>query len=447
MPAAYQRSRPAAMAASDRIRHSGPRSAHSGDCGTAPIHEHLASARHMHRTPSVRDDASRRPARFSHRAASPPVRDNIVRSPARFSYKAASPPVREDVLRRQAYESGRSHRGFSAADAPDQSTLLQVHRQSSSSQLQAQASMLQQGAAESTGGSVHTVSPALYGHDLQGDPSQHRAYAQAFVPNQSPAHGGSQHDRRSSVHAHTPSSLPWPHKQQQQAQPQTQHQAETQHLAELPDPYQALQPPQQQVQKAAAAPLNCAAVHEMNQYPAAGEIGQPPNCSVAAQQHHHQHHLLRHSSRLAVPPTSEWRGESNSSDSSGSSSSQVHPQQQSCIGAANHSQDHVDKKHGDDGPAQHVVCQANDARHVPLKQPAEPPQRTLSKQEAFDAVRTLLKPLYTDKLVSKEQFKAVAQSATHDLVKSQTSVEREIKQVVIGYLASAGLHQAVLQLS
>lgn len=72
-------------------------------------------------------------------------------------------------------------------------------------------------------------------------------------------------------------------------------------------------------------------------------------------------------------------------------------------------------------------------------------KHVLSKQEAADAVRAVLKPLYAGKFVSKDQFKAAAQSATHALVGPQASAGKDVKQVVQDCLITMGLRQAASQ--
>ena len=63
----------------------------------------------------------------------------------------------------------------------------------------------------------------------------------------------------------------------------------------------------------------------------------------------------------------------------------------------------------------------------------------MTKQQAADAVKALIKPLYAAKTLSKDQFKAVAQSCTHTLADRERPAERSVRQVVRECLSSMGL--------
>ena len=67
---------------------------------------------------------------------------------------------------------------------------------------------------------------------------------------------------------------------------------------------------------------------------------------------------------------------------------------------------------------------------------------TLTKQQAADAVKAIIKPLYAAKALSKEQFKAVAQSCTHMLADPNRQIQCSVHQVVSDRLTEMGLSQA-----
>ena len=79
-----------------------------------------------------------------------------------------------------------------------------------------------------------------------------------------------------------------------------------------------------------------------------------------------------------------------------------------------------------DNLQQAQVASAQDSGHVTGALP------TMTKQQAADAVKALIKPLYAVKTLSKNQFKVVAQTCTHALA----DVERHLGD-------SVGLHAMV----
>lgn len=143
-------------------------------------------------------------------------------------------------------------------------------------------------------------------------------------------------------------------------------------------------------------------------------------------------------------PNEGWQSTSSGNDSSESSSSQMVHQQQpgGPRSTANH------KLAASQAKARHAVLhkpeQADKLRKPSAKLPAVAAGPLLSKQQAADAVRAVLKPLYASKLVSKDQFKAVAQSATHVLV-DQAAAGKDVKQTVQTCLAAVGLGDVVAQ--
>lgn len=72
----------------------------------------------------------------------------------------------------------------------------------------------------------------------------------------------------------------------------------------------------------------------------------------------------------------------------------------------------------------------------------------MSKQQAADAVKALIKPLYAAKALSKDQFKAVAQTCTHALAGTSTLVadSNAVRAVVCNCLTDMGLSNTAAQL-
>lgn len=135
-------------------------------------------------------------------------------------------------------------------------------------------------------------------------------------------------------------------------------------------------------------------------------------------------------------------------DSSDSSSSQVASQQQHSVrarlglleragngtSASFADQDRRAVTTRASAPAvQHQAAQVIDAQHG---------TSTLTKQQAADAVKAMIKPLYAAKALSKEQFKAVAQSCTHMLADANRQIRSSVHQVVCDCLTQMGLDQA-----
>ena len=63
----------------------------------------------------------------------------------------------------------------------------------------------------------------------------------------------------------------------------------------------------------------------------------------------------------------------------------------------------------------------------------------LSKQQAAEAVKGLIKPLYIAKQLSKEQFKSIAQACTHTLADGDKTAGRSTHTVVRDYMKALGL--------
>lgn len=73
--------------------------------------------------------------------------------------------------------------------------------------------------------------------------------------------------------------------------------------------------------------------------------------------------------------------------------------------------------------------------------PAPQPHYKMTKQEAADAVKALIKPLYVAKQLSKEQFKVIAQSCTHTLANNERAVQQDARGVVRDCMNDMGLRE------
>lgn len=75
-------------------------------------------------------------------------------------------------------------------------------------------------------------------------------------------------------------------------------------------------------------------------------------------------------------------------------------------------------------------------------------QHSMTKQQAADAVKALIKPLYVAKGLSKDQFKTVAQSCTHALANADRCLADSsgVREVVRDCLTGMGLSDAAAQL-
>ncbi len=73
--------------------------------------------------------------------------------------------------------------------------------------------------------------------------------------------------------------------------------------------------------------------------------------------------------------------------------------------------------------------------------PAPQPHYKMTKQEAADAVKALIKPLYVAKQLSKEQFKVIAQSCTHTLANNERAVQQDARGVVRDCISDMGLRE------
>ena len=73
---------------------------------------------------------------------------------------------------------------------------------------------------------------------------------------------------------------------------------------------------------------------------------------------------------------------------------------------------------------------------------------TMTKQQAADAVKALIKPLYVAKALSKDQFKTVAQTCTHALADADRHLGENdgVHEIVRNCLTGMGLSDAVAQL-
>lgn len=72
---------------------------------------------------------------------------------------------------------------------------------------------------------------------------------------------------------------------------------------------------------------------------------------------------------------------------------------------------------------------------------SEPVTAAMSKHQAADAVKALIKPLYADKQLSKEHFKAIAQSCTHILADAEQTAGRTPHAVVQICMQDLGLNR------
>ncbi len=69
----------------------------------------------------------------------------------------------------------------------------------------------------------------------------------------------------------------------------------------------------------------------------------------------------------------------------------------------------------------------------------------MTKQEAADAVKALIKPLYVAKQLTKEQFKVIAQLCTHTLANNEGAVQQDACGIVRDCMNNMGLsEEAVL---
>lgn len=120
-------------------------------------------------------------------------------------------------------------------------------------------------------------------------------------------------------------------------------------------------------------------------------------------------------------------GHDREEDSSDSSTSQLASQRHAAQGLqATHmaevsgSQHHA---HGSRDVAQRSAGAGRDPGAAAISQAASEPRHRMTKQEAADAVKKLIKPLYAAKKLSKDEFKAVAQKCTHSLANDQTAAQ------------------------
>ena len=72
---------------------------------------------------------------------------------------------------------------------------------------------------------------------------------------------------------------------------------------------------------------------------------------------------------------------------------------------------------------------------------ASQPQYKMTKQEAADAVKALIKPLYVAKQLSKVQFKVIAQSCTHALANNERAVQQDARGAVRDCMNKMGLSE------
>ena len=129
--------------------------------------------------------------------------------------------------------------------------------------------------------------------------------------------------------------------------------------------------------------------------------------------------------------TGPERGE----DSSDSSTSQLASRQQAVQGLQ--ATDVPEVTHGPRSQ-KHASMKALQENHADAGQrdeaarsgAATKPHFRMNKQEAADAVKTLIKPLYVAKQLSKEQFKVIAQSCTHTLANNERAVQQSPRGVV-----------------
>ena len=205
-----------------------------------------------------------------------------------------------------------------------------------------------------------------------------------------------------------------------------------------------LQHPQQQQQ----APKPCVqvprlALHPSPEAPPPLPPGPPPN-AVSAPSH-----------RLQVATAAAASG--NRDDSSDSSSSQLASSQRHSTRVLPGILDS-----GRTGPpvpagrvdASRAVVRASDdlqQDEVALTQDSGHAARllyTMTKQQAADAVKALIKPLYMAKALSKDQFKAVAQTCTHALADADRHLGDNIgvHETVCDCLLGMGLNDAAAQL-
>lgn len=176
-------------------------------------------------------------------------------------------------------------------------------------------------------------------------------------------------------------------------------------------------------------------------------------------QSHQQHTLGQRSHAPPLPPddaappqsnpdkdgsashVAQSHGHDREEDSSDSSTSQLASQQHAAQGLqAIHMAEVSGNRHHAHGSRDVAQRSADAGRETgaAISQAASEPRHRMTKQEAADAVKKLIKPLYAAKKLSKAEFKAVAQKCTHSLASDQTAAQG-VHTIVIDCMKLLGL--------
>ncbi|KAA6419646.1 MAG: hypothetical protein FRX49_10370 [Trebouxia sp. A1-2] len=251
-------------------------------------------------------------------------------------------------------------------------------------------------------------------------------------------------------------------------QPSSQHQSWAQ-----PASWQQQQ--QQSAQTAAllhALPTPCSPLHPPNQHQAYDRLGaanpsrqqtswhdlsappvpldEPAQVGQASFKDHAISQAAQHATgqvaQHAVGQVAQHAGPDKGEDSSDSSTSQLASRQQAVQGLqatdmsdatlGSRSRQHVGTK-----GLQDIHADAGQRGEAASSEAASEPNYKMTKQEAADAVKTLIKPLYVAKQLSKEQFKVIAQSCTHTLANNERTVQQDARGIVRDCMNDMGLSE------
>ncbi len=142
----------------------------------------------------------------------------------------------------------------------------------------------------------------------------------------------------------------------------------------------------------------------------------------------------------------QHEGADRGEDSSDSSTSQLASRQPAVQGlrAADISDATVaprSRQHASTKAFQEHHADAGQCNEAASSGAASQPHYKTTKQEAADAVKALIKPLYVAKQLSKEQFKVIAQSCTHTLANNERAVQQDAREAVRDCLNNMGLSE------
>lgn len=247
--------------------------------------------------------------------------------------------------------------------------------------------------------------------------------------------------------AHPSPQHPWTQHQpwSQQASWNQQHQpAQTAaSLHALPTPCSPVHPPKQH-QANADASRQHPSWHDLRAPPVPAQLGQAPSKDHAMGQV--AQHAVGQVAQHAVGQAAQHAGPDRGEDSSDSSTSQLASRQRAVQGLQA-----TDISDATLGPRsrRHASTKALQTNHANAAQHDEAASSgaaselhlRLTKQEAADAVKTLIKPLYVAKQLSKEQFKVIAQSCTHILTNNKRAAQQDACRVVLDCMNDMGLSE------